>query len=159
METHDENIIYVLPNHRMKFLGGAIFFLLVFLLYTLSELNNENTLMTFFLLLGLVLLALWFKRFLKRYSKVGFQINSTGLYDLETNLICKIDDIHKVDVSPYTFKSANGFIVFSKTKSKFRSVPGLYWRLGNRISIGGLISKNESKFLSTTLLALIDENK
>ena len=83
----------------------------------------------------------------------------SGLFNIDGSVICEIDDIERIDVSPYTFKSANGFIVILKTKSSFKSIPGLYWRLGKRLSIGGLVSKNESKFLSQTLLSFFEENK
>ena len=106
----------------------------------------------------IVVLGLWLKRFLNRYSKIGFLINELGMFNLDESLIFKMDEIERIDVSPYTFKSANGFIILLKTKSSFKFIPGLYWRLGNRISIGGLVSKNESKFLSTTLLELYEQN-
>ena len=135
------------------------FGLLLFLSYTVSNIEEEITFLDFLLIPTIVFFGLWFIRFLKRYSKIGFLINQSGLFNIDGSVICKIDDIERIDVSPYTFKSANGFIVILKTKSSFKSIPGLYWRLGKRLSIGGLVSKNESKFLSQTLLSFFEENK
>ena len=159
MGLNGDQIQYKLPSHRIKILGSVIFGLLLFLSYTVSNIEEEITFLDFLLIPTIVFLGLWFIRFLKRYSKIGFLINQSGLFNIDGSVICEIDDIERIDVSPYTFKSANGFIVILKTKSSFKSIPGLYWRLGKRLSIGGLVSKNESKFLSQTLLSFFEENK
>ena len=157
MSDNSKNLKYELPGHRIKILGAAIFGLLLFLAYSIIKADPEISFTDFLMVPLMAIVALWFKRFLSRYSNVGFLLSRDGLCNLDKSLICKIEDIERIDVSPYTFKSANGFIVFSKTKSSFNSVPGLYWQLGNRISIGGLVSKNESKLLSGTLLSFFED--
>ena len=158
MNFKNKDLVYELPKHRMIILGLTIFILLIFLLYQISRLNKEISLIDFLLIPLSIFIAFWFKRFLSQYSNVGFLINKMGLYDLHENLICRISDIQRVDSSPYTFKSANGFIIILKEKTSFQLVPGLYWRLGRRISVGGLISKNESKLLSTAVANFLEKN-
>ena len=158
MNQTDENIQYILPTHRIKILGFVIFGLILFLIYALSNINEKTSLLDFLLIPALVGIGFWFRRFLRVYAKIGFNINDSGLFNLDNTLICSITDIERVDVSPYTFKSANGFIIHLKTRSAFKFVPGLFWQVGRRISIGGMISKSESKYLSNTLISFI-ENK
>jgi hypothetical protein len=155
MNQTDENIQYILPTHRIKILGFVIFGLILFLIYALSNINEKTILLDFLLIPALVGIGFWFRRFLRVYAKVGFNINESGLFNLDDTLICSITDIERVDVSPYTFKSANGFIIHLKTRSAFKFVPGLFWQVGRRISIGGMISKSESKYLSNTLISFI----
>ena len=152
MNEKNASVRYELPSHRIKILGSTIFGLVMFLLYALSRLNENVTFFDFLLISAAILIGLWFKKFLNKYSSVGFLLNEIGLLNLDETIICQMEDIKNVDVSPYTFKSANGFIIHLKAKRTFKSVPGLYWQLGKRISIGGLVSKSESKFLSGTLL-------
>ena len=158
MNQTDENIQYILPTHRIKILGFVIFGLILFLIYALSNINEKTTLLDFLLIPALVGIGFWFRRFLRVYAKIGFNINESGLFNLDGTLICSITDIERVDVSPYTFKSANGFIIHLKTRRAFKFVPALFWQIGRRISIGGMISKSESKYLSNTLISFI-ENK
>ena len=157
MNASVENIQYELPKHRIIILGSVIFGLIVFLVYALSNINEQTTLLDFLLIPVLISIGFWFRRFLKTYSKVGFKINASGLFNLDETLICSLEDIDNVDVSPYTFKSANGFIIHLKKRSAFQFVPGLFWQLGRRISIGGMISKSESKYLSNTLISFISD--
>ena len=153
MNKESENIRYVVPSHRIKILGTIIFGLVLFLIYALSNIDRETTLLDFLLIPALVAIGFWFRRFLSQYSHIGFVINQKGLFNLDESLICTMEDIDRVDVSPYTFKSANGFIILLKTSAPFKFVPGLFWQLGKRISIGGMISKSESKYLSNTILS------
>jgi hypothetical protein len=157
MHSTDENIQYVLPPHRIKILGSIVFGLILFLIYALSNINKQPTLLDFLLIPALIGIGFWFRRFLRLYSKIGFNINQLGIFNLDETLICSFENIDEVDVSPYTFKSANGFIIHLKTGSAFKFVPGLFWQLGRRISIGGMISKSESKYLSNTLLSFIEQ--
>ena len=155
MNQPDENVQYVLPSHRIKILGSVIFGLIIFLIYALSKVNEQTTLLDFLLIPALIGIGFWFRRFLRSYKKIGFVINELGFFNLDKTLICSIENIDKVDVSPYTFKSANGFIIHLRTSGTLKFVPGLFWQVGRRISIGGMISKSESKYLSNTLISFI----
>ena len=159
MSPADENVQYILPTHRIKILGSIIFGLIIFLIYALSNINEEKTLLDFLLIPALIGIGFWFQRFLRLYRKIGFNINASGIFNLDETLICQIKDIDRVDVSPYTFKSANGFIIHLKAKSALKFMPGLFWQLGRRISIGGMISKSESKYLSNTILNFMEQKQ
>ncbi len=159
MASTKNDIQYILPNHRIKILGLTIFSLLIFLIFALSNLDQQLSMIDLVLLPIVILQVVWLRKFLNHYSKIGFLINKVGLFDLNENIICKIDDIKRIDASPYTFKSANGFLILLDTKSSFKSIPGLYWRYGHRISIGGLVSKHESKYLAGILSDLVTNKK
>ena len=151
MNQNCGNVRYVLPGHRIKILATVIFGLILFLFYALAQLDETITLLDFLLIPLMILVAFGFKNFLNKYSGIGLIINDRGFFNLDETIICRMDDIESVDISPYTFKSANGFIIHLKTKHPFKAVPGLYWQAGKRVSVGGLVSKSESKFLSGTL--------
>ena len=155
----DGTVRYELPNHRVKLLAVTIFGLMLFLIYTLLKTSVESGKALLFLISIFLISTLWFKKFISQHPKVGFLLNQEGIFNLDNSIVCRIEDIETIDTSPYTFRSANGFIVFLRERSTFKIVPGLYWRLGNRISIGGLVSKAESKFLSTTMLNLMNTQK
>ena len=116
MSAEKENIKYILPSHRIKILGTTILGLLLFLIFTISNLDKHFSMSDLILLPVILFLIYWFKRLFIKYSKVGFLINKLGLFDLNENLICKIEDITSIDASPYTFKSANGFIILVEKK-------------------------------------------
>jgi hypothetical protein len=151
MQENQNSTKFILPGHRIKILGTIIAGLLCFLVYSVMILDNEITISDYLLTPIFVFILIFFKKFLRKYSLIGFSIENQGLFALDGRLICKITEIENVNVSPYTFKSANGFIIHLKNKNSFDWVPGLFWKFNKRISIGGLISKSESKLLSQAL--------
>jgi len=78
MNQTDENIQYILPTHRIKILGFVIFGLILFLIYALSNINEKTTLLDFLLIPALVGIGFWFRRFLRVYAKIGFNINDSA---------------------------------------------------------------------------------
>lgn len=70
-------------------------------------------------------------------------------------LICKTADIHKVDRSFFAFKPSNGFLVTTKVSYPTKWAPGLLWRFGKRIGVGGVTPASEGKIMADTLAAMI----
>jgi hypothetical protein len=70
-------------------------------------------------------------------------------------LICRTEDIHKIDRSFFAFKPSNGFLVTTKVSYPFTWAPGLWWRFGKRIGIGGVTPGSQGKAMADTLAALV----
>jgi hypothetical protein len=70
-------------------------------------------------------------------------------------LICKTEDIRKIDRSFFAFKPSNGFLVILKTGYPTKWVPGLWWRLGKRIGVGGVTPGSHAKVMADTLHAML----
>ncbi|MEM7471309.1 MAG: hypothetical protein AAF340_08150 [Pseudomonadota bacterium] len=70
-------------------------------------------------------------------------------------VIAKIEDIDKVDRSFFAFKPSNGFLVTLKVKYPSAWAPGLWWRFGKRIGIGGVTPASEGKVMADALSAMI----
>jgi len=70
-------------------------------------------------------------------------------------VICHVKDIHKIDRSFFAFKPSNGFLVSTKVSYPFHWAPGLWWRFGKRIGIGGVTPGSQSKIMADTIAALV----
>ncbi len=73
-------------------------------------------------------------------------------------VICEVADIETVERGAFAFKPSNGFLVSTRTVAKNTWEPGLWWRLGRRIGVGGMTAAAETKFMSEMLSALLLEN-
>ncbi|HAR51528.1 MAG TPA: hypothetical protein DCS45_06565, partial [Roseovarius nubinhibens] len=49
------------------------------------------------------------------------------------------------------FKPSNGFIVILKEAQKPRWEPGMWWRLGRRVGIGGVTGAAEAKAMAEVI--------
>lgn len=155
---NDSDIKLEIPNYRYRlgiiiiaFLGGTLIYNALKL-----EFDNYQLEKIFFTTLGSLIVYLAF-RFASK-PKRGIIFNKCGLYELNGELICPLEEIKEVDTSPYTFKPANGFIIRLKKPTKFDWSPGLWWRYNKRMTIGGMISKQESVIASQLLKRLLEKN-
>jgi len=70
-------------------------------------------------------------------------------------VIAKVEDIESIDRGIFAFKPSSGFLMKTRNSGQNTWAPGLWWRLGRRVGIGGLTSAAETKFMSEILSALI----
>ena len=72
-------------------------------------------------------------------------------------VICKVEDIDAVDRGVFAFKPSNGFLIRTRSPNTFVWAPGLWWRLGRRVGIGGMTAAAETKFMSEMLSVMLAE--
>ncbi len=95
----------------------------------------------------------------KMWEATGYRIELAdgGLRMSNGVVLAHLEDIQAVDRSFFAFKPSNGFLVTLNKSYTNTWVPGLWWRVGKRIGIGGLTSGAEGKIMADTLAAMIAE--
>lgn len=73
------------------------------------------------------------------------------LSDSSGQHLCAIDQIERVERGIFAFKPSNGFLLILNEKGSRHWAPGLWWRLGCRIGIGGVVSASQAKFMAEAL--------
>ncbi|MCY4260316.1 MAG: hypothetical protein OXC91_08655 [Rhodobacteraceae bacterium] len=63
-------------------------------------------------------------------------------------LIASIDDIQRVDISLFAFKPSNGMVLVLGKSMSTRWQPGLWWRVGRHVGIGGCTPKAQARQLA-----------
>lgn len=79
-------------------------------------------------------------------------VSSTG------EVIVKVENIARVERGVFALKPSNGFVIIGKVKgegAKWR--PGLWWRLGKRVGVGGVAPGHQTKPMAQILEALLAE--
>lgn len=90
-------------------------------------------------------------------TKDAIELTETQLRTRSGRVICDIADIESVDRGVFAFKPSNGFLILTQSVQGNTWEPGLWWRVGRRIGIGGMTAAAECKFMSETLTALVLE--
>lgn len=65
-------------------------------------------------------------------------LSDAGLFDGQGRQIARLDDIASVDRGTFAFKPAGGFLIRLHHPAPPAWVPGMWWRRGRRIGIGGV---------------------
>ena len=71
--------------------------------------------------------------------------------------IARLDQIVKLDRGAFAFKPSNGFILLLNTPLPRVWAPGLWWRMGKRVGVGGVTAAHETKAFAEMLTGLLME--
>jgi len=86
-------------------------------------------------------------------------LTDEGVFDTAGNALCSIDQIQGIDRGFFAFKPSNGFIIKLKTPLPRAWHPGIWWRIGKSIGIGGIIQGGETKAMSDVINMMLHEDK
>lgn len=70
-------------------------------------------------------------------------------------VLCQLDDIAGVERGTFAFKPSNGFVVRLKTPAPRAWAPGLWWRFGKRVGVGGVTPSGQGKAMADVIAARI----
>ena len=107
----------------------------------------------FLILLGAA--ASWMADAMRRATAQRVELTRDGLRSSDGEAIVSIGDIETMDRGLFAFKPSNGFLLKAKTKAPARWRPGLWWRLGRRIGLGGVTPGHQSKMMAEMIAALM----
>lgn len=94
------------------------------------------------LLIGLQAYMLW------RATQGGLRLSDQGVETLDGELVAPLDQIRAVERGAFAFKPSNGFLLRMTDKQPRRWAPGLWWRFGRSIGVGGVTSAGASKMMA-----------
>lgn len=107
------------------------------------------------ILLGAAVLALWAGMQMLRAGDRQIELRAQDLRDSSGILLTTLADIEGVDRGALAFKPSNGFALRLRRPAERAWMPGLWWRWGRRIGIGGITPPSQTKFMSETIQQLI----
>lgn len=92
-----------------------------------------------------------------RGSAQPIVLDAAGLRQEDGTPIAPLAEIASVDRALFSFKPSNGFLVTLRTAPGGAWVPGMWWRLGRRVGIGGVTGGAETRILADALTAMVAE--
>lgn len=101
--------------------------------------------------------ALWLAHRVWHATADSIQLTRTQLRTGSGRLIVDVRDIENVDRGVFAFKPSNGFLLTTRNSKGRAWAPGLWWRVGRRVGVGGVTAAAETKFMSEMLSALLAE--
>lgn len=134
--------------------GLFVMMLLGFLLLYLTVTIEAGFVQKLFLV-GVAAAVLWMARTMQRGTRGHIELLDTGLYFEDGRILAAMEDILRVERGVFAFKPSNGFVVTLQNKTERAWIPGLYWKFGTRVGIGGVTAPSEAKFMSDSLAVLL----
>lgn len=142
-----------------RLLGLAVLLCLGFGLIYLALARPPAALGWQLFLLGLGGAALVLGEKMRRATQGKVVLTEEGLFDGEGRLLAPIEEITGVERGPFAMKPSNGFMVrLSKARGRAWA-PGLWWRMGHRLGVGGVTPAAQAKVMSEALTVLLMERE
>lgn len=92
--------------------------------------------------------ALWLGERLWRATQFGIVLTETELRDTAGRLLARLDEVSHVDRGALAMKPANGFTLVLTKRHPRGWAPGLWWRIGKRVGVGGVTAAGQAKFMA-----------
>lgn len=99
--------------------------------------------------------ALWLATTMYRATQSALELTETELRDTDGTVVARIDDVEAVDRGAFAMKPSNGFTLKMKRPQARSWRPGLWWRLGRRVAVGGVTSGAMTRPVADVIAAMI----
>ncbi|QPM89188.1 hypothetical protein [Pseudooceanicola algae] len=85
---------------------------------------------------------------MSKATALGLEYTAQGLRDSSGRMIAPEALILSVDRGTFAFKPSNGFVLRLSSAPGLMFRPGLYWRIGKRAGIGGVLRGAETRAMA-----------
>lgn len=125
---------------------AVIYALGIVVLYVTFAEPPQFALMLFMIALGFGALILADR--LRRATRTKIMLTANAIVSSDGTILAEMDQVISVDRGAFAFKPSNGFTLKLETKQPRSWAPGLWWRLGRYVGVGGVVSAGQSKFMA-----------
>ncbi len=101
--------------------------------------------------------ALWVAERLRRATGLTITLTEEDMHDSAGRVLAKIDEIKSVSRGTFAFKPSHGFSVRLIQPRPRVWAPGIWWRFGTRIGVGGVTAAPQAKTMSEILTFLVQD--
>ena len=101
--------------------------------------------------------ALFLAHRMRLATQWQLQLGADGLRMSDGTTVAPIDRITRIERGMFAFKPSNGFILHLSEPLGRRWLPGLWWRLGRRVGVGGVTPRPQTKLMADMLQAMLAE--
>ena len=103
--------------------------------------------------------ALFLADMMRRATLHKIELTDEVLRDTSGRELCRIDNIAAVERGAFAFKPSHGFLLRTKAPQPQAWAPGLWWRFGRKIGVGGVTPSGQAKFMAEMIALRLAEDK
>ena len=155
----DEVLARITPQPIRRGLATGMLGLLGFLLLSVAARTPPQSPAYLVLLVVLGAGALWLAWRLWQASGVTLELTRTEMREAGGRRLFAVADVDRVDNSAFAFKPAAGFLVHLRAPMARAYAPGLWWRAGRRVAIGGVTARVEGKGMVELLNVMLADRE
>ena len=142
------------PNQPRRWFALGVMYALSGLLIILAVFY-QPTLAYQGILLAMAVLVLFGADNLRKSTARSLILTEYELKDSAGQILARVEDVERVERGAFAFKPSNGFLVTTGKRGSRYWAPGLWWRLGRRVGVGGTTSAGQAKAMADILASVV----
>ena len=99
--------------------------------------------------------SLWMAQRMWQVTALHLVLTREALCDSEGTVLARIDNIASVERGPFALKPSNGFMIKTIAPQARGWQPGVWWRIGRRVAVGGVTPGSQAKPMADIIAILI----
>lgn len=151
----DEIIAEVDPRGPRRIVGISLFLMLGGLVLYLAFVQPPASLVWQAFLIGMGLISLLMAYKLQVATTRKLLLTETALTDSDGTVLAMIEDVVAVNRGAFAMKPSNGFVLTLKNPAPRVWQPGLWWRLGRRVAVGGVTPGAQARPMADIISVMI----
>ncbi len=151
----DEIIAEVDPRGPRRIVGISLFLMLGGLVLYLAFVQPPASLGWQAFLIGMGLISLLMAYKLQVATTRKLLLTETALTDSDGTVLAMIEDVVAVNRGAFAMKPSNGFVLTLKNPAPRVWQPGLWWRLGRRVAVGGVTPGAQARPMADIISIMI----
>ncbi|MDJ0823770.1 MAG: hypothetical protein QNJ09_18420 [Paracoccaceae bacterium] len=108
-------------------------------------------------LIALGATSLWCSQVMWKATSIELILTDEGLSDSTGEVLAHIDNIERVNRGMFAAKPSNGFTILLKAPGSRVWRPGIWWRLGRRVAVGGVTAGHQTRPVADILTHKVAE--
>jgi hypothetical protein len=91
---------------------------------------------------------------LRRATGLTLELTAEELRDSDGRLLARVASIERVDRGIHALRPSNGFLLRLREPGSRAWVPGLWWRWGRNVGVGGMSSPHDTRVMAEMVESL-----
>jgi hypothetical protein len=159
MPDTDEVIERITPSAARRVMATAALGLLGSMLLLVAASNPPTDIAWRLFLVVVGVGSLWLSWTLWRVTGVVLELTRDELREVDGRVLARIENIRSVDRGFFAFKPASGFRLSLIERGSTVYAPGLWWRRGRMVMVGGVTSRGQSKSVADLISVLMAQRR
>jgi len=101
--------------------------------------------------------CLWMAWSMWQATGVELELTRSELREVGGRTLCTLDNVERVDRGAFAFKPAGGFLVKLKQPVGVVYSPGVWWRAGRALAVGGVTARQDGKNVADMMIVMLVE--
>ncbi len=95
---------------------------------------------------------------MRRAEVTVLELTREALREKGGAVLVRMDQVATVNRGVFAFKPSNGFVIITHAPQPLQWNPGLWWRVGRRIGVGGVAPAVQAKYMADVMQAILTES-